>query len=75
MVTTAMKLKDASSLKKKSYDQSRQHIKKQRYYFVNKGPSSQSFGFSISHVWMWELDYKERAKELILLNFMFEKTL
>ena len=43
----------------KSYDQPRQHIKKQRYYFANKGPSSQSCGFSSSHVWMWELDYKE----------------
>ena len=43
---------------KKSYDQPRQHIKK-RYYFANKGPSSQSFGFSSSHVWMWEQDYKE----------------
>ena len=32
---------------------------KQRYYFANKGPSSQSYGFSSSHVWMWELDYKE----------------
>ena len=37
----------------------RQHIKKQRHYFANKGPSSQSYGFSSSHVWMWELDYKE----------------
>ena len=44
---------------KKSYDQPRQHIKKQRHYFVNKGPSSQSYGFSSSNVWMWELDYKE----------------
>ena len=44
---------------KKSYDQLRQHIKKQRHYFVNKGPSSQSYGISSSHVWMWELDYKE----------------
>ena len=44
---------------KKSYDQPRQHIKKQRYYFANKGPSSQSCGFSSGHVWMWELDYKE----------------
>ena len=43
---------------KKSYDQPRQHIKKQRHYFTNKGPSSQSYGFSSSHVWMWELDYK-----------------
>ena len=45
---------------KKSYDKLRQHIKKQRYYFANKGPSSQSYGFSSSRVWMWELDYKER---------------
>ena len=43
----------------KSYDQPRQHIKKQRHYFSNKGPSSQSYGFSSSHVWIWELDYKE----------------
>ena len=44
---------------KKSYDQPRQHIRKQRHYFANKGPSSQGYGFSSSHVWMWELDYKE----------------
>ena len=44
---------------KKIYDQPRQHIKKQRHYFANKGPPSQSYGFSSSHVWMWELDYKE----------------
>ena len=44
---------------KKSYEQPRQHIKKQRHYFANKGPSGQSYGFSSSHVWMWELDYKE----------------
>ena len=44
---------------RKSYDQPRQHIKKQRHYFANKGPSSQGYGFSSSHVWMWELDYKE----------------
>ena len=44
---------------KKSYDKPRQHIKKQRYYLANKGPSSQSYGFSSSHVWMWELDYEE----------------
>ena len=37
----------------------RQHIKKQRHYFANKGPSSQAYGFSSSHVWMWQLDYKE----------------
>ena len=45
---------------KKSYGQPGQHIKKQRHYFANKGPSSQSYNFSSSHVWMWELDYKER---------------
>ena len=44
---------------KESYDQSRQHIKKQSYYFANKGPSNQSYGFFSSHVWMWELDCKE----------------
>jgi len=44
---------------KKSYDQPRQHIKKQRHYFVNKGPSSQGYGFSSGHVWMGESDYKE----------------
>jgi len=43
----------------KSYDQPRQHIQKQRHYFADKGPSSQGYGFSSSHVWMWELDYKE----------------
>ena len=44
---------------KKSYDQPRQHIKKQRYYFPDKGLSSQSYSFSSCHVWIWELDYKE----------------
>ena len=44
---------------KKSYDQPRQHIKKQGHYFAKKGPSSQSYGFSSSHVWMWKLDYEE----------------
>ena len=44
---------------KESYNQPRQYIKKQRHYFANKGPSSQGYGFSSSHVWMWELDYKE----------------
>ena len=44
---------------KKSYDKPRQHIKKQRHHFANKSPSSQSYGFSSSHVWMWELNHKE----------------
>ena len=44
---------------KKNYDQLWQPIKKQRHYFASKGPSSQSYGFPSSHVWMWELDHKE----------------
>jgi len=68
MVTAAMKLKDTYSLEE-SYDQPRQHIKKQRHYFANKGPSGQSYGISSGHVWMWQLDYKESwAEELMLLN-------
>ena len=47
------------ALWKKSYDQPRQHIKKQRHYFANKGLSSQSYGFASSHACMWELGYKE----------------
>ena len=58
MVIAAMKLKDTYSLEEKLH-QPRQHIKKQRHYFVNKGPSSQGYGFSSSQVWMWELDHKE----------------
>ena len=46
------------ALWKKCYDQSRHHTKKQNY-LANKGPSNQSYGFSSSHVWMWELYYKE----------------
>jgi len=59
MVIAAMKLKRCLLPWKESYDQTRQHIKKQRHYFVNKGPSTQGYGFSSSHVWMWELDYEE----------------
>ena len=51
MATAAMKLKDASPWKD-SYDQPKQHIKKQRHYYADKGPYSQSYGFSSSHVWM-----------------------
>ena len=50
MVIAAMKVKDTHW--KKSYDQPRQHIKKQRHYLANKGPSSQSYGFSSGHVWV-----------------------
>ena len=45
--------------RKESHDQPRQHIKKQRHYFANKGPSGQGYGFSSGHVWMWALDYEE----------------
>ena len=67
MVTTAMKLKEACSFKN-SYDQPRQHIKKHRHYFSNKIMSSQSYVFFSSHVWMWELDYKESC---MLKNWCF----
>ena len=53
---------------KKSYDQPRQHIKKQRHYFADKDPSTQSYGFSSSHAWMWESDYKE---SWVLKNWCF----
>ena len=49
----------ASAPWKKSYDKPRQRIKKQRHYFAEKGPYSQSYGFSSSHVWNRELDHKE----------------
>ena len=62
---------------KESYDQPRQHIKKQRHYFVNKGPSSQDYGFSSGHVWMWELDCKENwaPKNWCFWIVVLEKTL
>ena len=62
---------------KKSYDKPRQCIKKQKHQFVNKGPSSQSYDFSISHVWMWELDQKEGwvLKNWCFQTVVLEKTL
>ena len=62
---------------KKIYDQSRQYIKKQRHYFANKGLSSQSYGFSSSHVWMWELAHKESwvLKNWCFWTLVLEKTL
>ena len=63
MVTSAMKSKDDCSFEE-SYDQPRQHIKKQRHYFANKGPSSQSYGISSSHVWMCELDNKAECRRI-----------
>ena len=71
-----MKFKDAYSLEG-NYDQPRQHIKKQRNYFANKGPSSQGYGFSSSHVWMWELDCEESwaPKNWCFWTALLEKTL
>ena len=62
---------------KKSYDQPRQHIQKQRDYFVDKCSSTKSYDFSSSHVWMWELDHKERwvLKNWCFLTVVLEKTL
>ena len=58
-------------------DQPRQYIEKQRHYFVNKGPSSQGYGFSSGHVWMWELEYKENwvPKNWCFWTVVLEKTL
>ena len=62
---------------KKSYEQPRQHIKKQRHYFANKSPSSQGYGFSSGHVWMWELDYKDSwaPKNWYFWTVVLKKTL
>ena len=62
---------------KNSYDKPRQHIKKQRHYFANKSPYSQSYSFSNSCVWMWELDHKEgwAPKNWSFWTVVLEKTL
>ena len=75
MVIAAMKFKD--TLWKESYDQPRLHIKKQRHYFVNKGPSSQGYSFSSGHLWMWKLDYRESwaLKNWCFWTVVLEKTL
>ena len=75
IMTAAMKLKDASW--KENYDKPRQHIKKQRHYFANKGLSRQGHGFSSSPVWMWELDNKKgwALKNWRLQAVVLEKTL
>ena len=59
------------------YDKTRQCIKKQRHHFADKGPSSQSYGFCSSHIWMWELDYKESwvLKNWCFWTVVLEKTL
>ena len=76
MVTEVMKLKEASPWKE-SYDQPRQHIKKQRHFFVNKGPSTQVYGYSSSHVWIRELEYKESwaPKNWCFWTMVLEKTI
>ena len=75
MVTAAMKLKDTPW--KVSCDQPREHIKKQRHYFVNKGLSRQGYGFSSGHIWMWELDCEESwaPKNWCFWTVVLEKTL
>ena len=62
---------------KESYDQTRQHIKQQRHFFAKKSPSSQGYGFSSSHVWMWEVDSKESwaLKNWWFWTVVLEKTL
>ena len=75
MVTAAMKLQDACSWKE-SYDKPRQHIKKQRHHFADKGPYSQNYGFSRSHIQMWELDHKGwPLKNWYFQTVVLEKTL
>ena len=76
MVTAAMKLRTSASWRK-IYDQPRQHIKKKKYYFANKGPSSQSCGFSSSHVWMGGLDHQENwaPKNWCFCTAVLRKTL
>ena len=61
---------------KESYDPPRQHIKKQRHYFANKGHSSQGYGFSSGHVWNWELDCEEiwAPKNWCFWTVVLEKT-
>ena len=62
---------------KKSYEKPRQHIKKQRHHFIDKGPYTQRYGFFSSHVQMWELDHKKAEREIIdtFKLWCLEKTL
>ena len=69
-----MKLKDTYSLEEK-FDQTRQHIRKQRQWFTNKCPSSQSYGFSSSHVWMWKYKESRALKNWCFWTVALEKTL
>ena len=76
MVTAAINEKMFAPWKK-SYDKPRRHIKKQRHYFAKKGLSSQNYGFSSSHIWMWELNYIESwlPKNWCFWTVVLEKTL
>ena len=71
------KTKKPLALQKESYDKPSQCIKKQRHFFADKGPYSQSYGFSSSHLWMWELDHKEgwALKNWCFWTVVLEKTL
>ena len=77
MVTAVMKLKDAYTPSKEGYNQPRLRIKKQRHYFVNKGLSSQGYGFSSGHIRMWELDCEENwgPETWCFWTVVLEKTL
>ena len=76
MMLAAMKLKDSCSLEEKLW-LNEQCIKKQRHYFADNGPYSQSYGFSSNHIWMWKLDYKEswEPKNWCFWTVVLEKTL
>ena len=74
MVTAAMKLKDTPW--KKSNDKARKHIKKQRYYFTDKGPYSQNYSVSSSYMWMWELNHEKgwAPKKWCFWTIVLQKT-
>ena len=76
-LSRALKSLQMVTATKKGYDQPRQYIKEQRHHFANKGLSSQSYGFSSSHVWMWELNHKESwvLKNWCFWTVVWEKTL
>ena len=74
-VSAAMKWKGACSLEGK-LDKARQPIQKQRHHFADRGPCSQSYGFSSGHLWMWELDHQEGwVWNWCFLTMVLEKTL
>ena len=76
-MTLSPRHKKILTLWKESYDLPWQHVEKQRHYFANKGPSSQGYGFSCGHVWMWELDCEESwaPKNWCFWTMELEKTL